>query len=676
MIFFFTFAFLFVSGNLIGKYSIIAIIFDIILLLITIRQYKRKGIIISIICILIGVGLSFSTIYKPCGDSINTTGCVINSKENYYLFFANGNNYYVYEKANTHEQGDLLKIKGKIKDLEIYKIESEFDFETYLNNKGVYKQISVESLEVKLKVPIRKKQIINSFLNSFKEENRGYIKGLLFSNIDYQDSTIKNFILLNVINTFSISGIFVYLLFSILEKISEKFIKNKFISHLIPIIILLPYCFMVISKIGILRVFLLKVIKDIAIKVKAIEKLTHLGQTSIVGILLIFLNPRFTHQSAFYLGFFISIMMYFFRKSIKIKSPIKSKIFGLVFMYILLIPISAVNRNEYNLFGMIYHYLFLGINLISFVFGLITLICPFLRFMYDGFASVLLSVLSKISFFKISIPINMTSPIVITIYYSFILLFLYFSEIRMRRFKRISLITSLLSLLYSIAPYEQFILSSVNFINIGQGDACLIRDGSANIMIDVGGNLKDDLAVNSLIPYFNKNKIHSIDAIFISHYDYDHYGSLDQLKKNYKVKNVYDLNNSYPIKVGSISFDNINKKEYGSTNDNSVVLYFKFIGYNFLFTGDIGTQVEEDIIKDYKSLNVDILKVAHHGSINSYSESFIKTISPKEAVISSGKNNYNQPHPKIIALLEKYKVKVRLTVKEGTITYKKLVFNI
>ena len=86
--------------------------------------------------------------------------------------------------------------------------------------------------------------------------------------------------------------------------------------------------------------------------------------------------------------------------------------------------------------------------------------------------------------------------------------------------------------------------------------------------------------------------------------------------------------------------------------------------------GDASINVEKRIVKDYPSLQVDILKLGHHGSNTSSCEEFISFLKPKEAIISCGlKNKYHHPHKETIDVLNKYHIKIRNTSKEGTIRY-------
>ena len=202
----------------------------------------------------------------------------------------------------------------------------------------------------------------------------------------------------------------------------------------------------------------------------------------------------------------------------------------------------------------------------------------------------------------------------------------------------------------------------------------MIRDKNKTYLIDTGGLTYTDLATNNLIPFFKKNRIYSIDAVILTHYDFDHYGALESLKGNFNIKNVYDYNNFDDFKTKyDLSIENLNDyvDAWVDENNRSLVLYLNLGEKYFLFTGDASKDVEKRIIEEYKTLNVDCLKISHHGSSSATSLDFLKATNPSEAIISVGKNNfYGHPNKEVLENLEKCNIRVRRTDLEGTITYK------
>ena len=289
----------------------------------------------------------------------------------------------------------------------------------------------------------------------------------------------------------------------------------------------------------------------------------------------------------------------------------------------------------------------------------------FLISILSGYASIIKS---------LSFGINMPTlnQGVLLIYYAIYFVWLYYLSHDFIPLQRTILIGQIVFLLLFAIPFEQAISSEVNFISVGQGDCTLIRDRGKVTLIDTGGLTYMDVANDSLVPFLRKKKIYKIDAVFITHYDYDHYGALEELAKTYKINNLYDYNSSYPVNVGHLTFNNYNYYREGRSeeNDKSLVLSFHICQKDFVICGDATKYVEKEIMKHEDNIPCDILRVGHHGSNTSTSEEWIKYLEPKEAVISVGKNNkFGHPNKEVLTVLNKYKIKIHRTDLEGTIKY-------
>ena len=113
----------------------------------------------------------------------------------------------------------------------------------------------------------------------------------------------------------------------------------------------------------------------------------------------------------------------------------------------------------------------------------------------------------------------------------------------------------------------------------------------------------------------------------------------------------------------------LNNKDYGNENDNSSVIYTELNNHKFLFMGDAGLEVEEDLIEKFYLQDIDVLKGGHHGSKTSSGKEFINEINPKYSIISVGKNN-RYGHPRKEVLNNLYKYKIYRTDMDGSIMFK------
>ena len=186
------------------------------------------------------------------------------------------------------------------------------------------------------------------------------------------------------------------------------------------------------------------------------------------------------------------------------------------------------------------------------------------------------------------------------------------------------------------------------------------------ILIDTGGHYDYDLATTTLIPYFQSVGISSLDYVYISHDDFDHCGALESLTQNFKVKNIIRDYEEKRI-IGDLTIEMLKSdNQYSDSNDCSLVMKLTLYDYTFLFTGDISVSVEEDLYEKYGKIDIDILKVSHHGSKSSSGNTLFKMIQPKIAMIGVKKNNlYKHPSIEVIERLERKGITILRTDEDG-----------
>ncbi|MFV0380151.1 MAG: ComEC/Rec2 family competence protein [Anaerorhabdus sp.] len=227
--------------------------------------------------------------------------------------------------------------------------------------------------------------------------------------------------------------------------------------------------------------------------------------------------------------------------------------------------------------------------------------------------------------------------------------------------------------LYFLTTFTLFLIgglfhpfTEVRFIQIGQGDSILLKSAIYNqtILIDTGKNSQ----YRGLHDTLSAKGVNKIDALFITHDDEDHSGSLNNLVKDFDVKNVITTHDNYADNNFLIS--SLNNPNYNSKNENSLILYVSINKISFLLTGDISKRVERDFIKNYPKLNADVLKLAHHGSNTSTSMAFLDNVNPLLCVNSSGlKNRYFHPSKDVVETINKMKITMLDTQTEGDISF-------
>ena len=210
----------------------------------------------------------------------------------------------------------------------------------------------------------------------------------------------------------------------------------------------------------------------------------------------------------------------------------------------------------------------------------------------------------------------------------------------------------------------------VHFIDVGQADCALIEYGDFHMLID-GGNRDDGQLV---VTYLLEQGIESLDIVVGTHPHEDHIGGLPAVLAVFPVTQaVYSPTDTYSSKIfddfmgyvdqqrltvtkpqpgktvtidEDLSFTILGPvKSYAETNDTSIVLRLDHGENSFLFTGDMETAAENDMLDNGAKVDVDVLKVGHHGSSSSTGYRLLYEAMPQYAVISVGTgNDYGHPH--------------------------------
>ncbi len=236
----------------------------------------------------------------------------------------------------------------------------------------------------------------------------------------------------------------------------------------------------------------------------------------------------------------------------------------------------------------------------------------------------------------------------------------------------------------------------INFLNIGQGDASLVilpgPSGSIKMLIDGGqpnGLLEKNL--EKILPAGDRY----IDLVMNSHPQLDHFGGFINLFKEYKIgavltsqatseniswkelekiikeKNINRiiLSAGDKIKYEDYQFDILSPglSDYAKDiNDFSLVTILRANGIKAFFGGDISGEKEKDLADRY-DVDVDILKVSHHGSRFSSNLEFLKEASPLVSVIEVGKNTYGHPTKEALSRLASISPQIYRTDLNGLV---------
>ncbi len=264
------------------------------------------------------------------------------------------------------------------------------------------------------------------------------------------------------------------------------------------------------------------------------------------------------------------------------------------------------------------------------------------------------------------------------------------------------IITILHIYLYTTRPEQ----SVITFLDVGQGDSGIVVSESGNVcLFDGGSTSENSVGEYRILPYLKYRGIKQIDYIILSHSDKDHINGIGEILEDKAISvgniviptgddgfadiqslaidkgiNVVIADDGMMIKAGEMEIDIINpvkeyEGQYKDVNDNSLVAIININGKTIGMMGDISSETEEKLISDKKVREVlseiDVLKVAHHGSKYSTSEEFLTVTTPEVAVISCGEDNsYGHPHEETLKRLENIGSQVLIIPQSGTVTIK------
>ena len=236
---------------------------------------------------------------------------------------------------------------------------------------------------------------------------------------------------------------------------------------------------------------------------------------------------------------------------------------------------------------------------------------------------------------------------------------------------------------------------AVHYIDVGQGDATLIVAPNGKTMLIDGGKKEygDDI-----VAYLKSINITKLDYVVATHPDADHIGGLIEVVKSVKVGQFINSGKSHttvtyeqlltaidqrnisyqePVVGQKISLDSqlvlqvlaVNKTT-SDNNEASIVLKLTYGEKAFLFMGDAGTEIEQQIAVKY-NVSAAVLKAGHHGSSTSSSLSFLQKVQPQAVILSYGKDNdYGHPHNIVLKNVKAVGASVYSTATEGTIVIK------
>ncbi|OIJ16170.1 DNA internalization-related competence protein ComEC/Rec2 [Anaerobacillus arseniciselenatis] len=565
---------------------------------------------------------------------------------------------------------------------------------------------------------------INYIMENFPEGSRGVVIALVFGDRgEIGHEILESYQSLGIIHLLAVSGLHVglvsaslYFLFIRLGVTKERAIDL--------LLIMLPiYAVLAGGAPSVLRATAMSMV--VLLSLRAHLKLNPLDGISYVCLLLLVFNPSYIFHLGFQLSFLVSYSLIISANTLLNRYSswvIQLLVVTLVAQFVSF-PIIVYNFYEISLWSIPLNLIY--IPFVTFFALPLSFVVFISHFIFPLFSESLLIIfdfvivnahrgLAYVMTFPFSTLTFGKPPLIIVVfYYLAIGLNLYVWE----KSPSIGQLIKSSSIFLVVALFHWHIHYITNegvitMIDVGQGDSIYIElpRREAVYLIDTGGlvdfRLNDwstrtktfDVGNDVLLPYLKAKGVRKIDKLILTHGHFDHIGGAEALIGEIPVEKILygigpvegvfeqqllrDFYNEgteiefvqkgYYWKRGDFNFQVLAPVGGEQTlNDRSIVVYTKIGGLYWLFTGDLEAPGERRFLNNFNAIEVDVLKVGHHGSNTSTTEPFLEFVDPSFALIPVGRTNYyGHPHPDVIGRLEANDIKIFRTDHHGAIRYR------
>lgn len=628
--------------------------------------------------------------------------------------------------------GVSCKVTGTLTKPNQAKNPNSFDYQLYLKRKEIFWILQPNEISPPLCTQpqgnlmtvlkrVRQKEV-NKLEEKMDEELAAIFAALLFGDRNLMKPELEEaYAKTGTVHLLAISGLHVALLTGMCFACLLRLGVTREKAELMLIMMLPFYAVLTGLAPSVNRAVLMLMLVLVTRRLKC--QITPLDAISIAFLFLVIFSPFTIYEPGFQLSFGVSLALVL--SSTKIINQFQSYILKLIVVSFVAqlasIPILLSYFYEISLISVMSNLLFvplfsvviLPLVLITYLAGIFfPFVSDFFLYLVSFFVSFANNVSASLASFPYaSIVIGKPSPVILLLYLVTYLVFFISWEKEKGKKTFALLLLPIIPVFFQVAIPYLSPYGKVVFIDVGQGDSILIRlpYNRANYLIDTGGTIsfhkeaweqrrnQFETGEDILVPFLKSEGVRKLDKLILTHGDMDHIGGAPTVLSNLRIeeilipfspersemeKKVMGIAETKQTKVrivgagarwkvGQDLFQVISPLEHlEDKNEGSIVLYASFGGKRWLFTGDLGESGETELVKQYSRMNVDVLKVGHHGSRTSSSEVFLDTIQPEIAVISAGEGNrYGHPHAEVLEGLKDRKVKLFRTDTHGAVIY-------
>lgn len=608
-----------------------------------------------------------------------------------------------------------------------------FDYKVYLNNQNIRQILKADVIVEKNNEShsfqrayffdsLRIRALDYSDL-VFSPITSYYMRALLFADRSaLPDEIVLAFKNLGLMHLLSISGLHISLLFGGLNASVLRLRITRESSLLIQLVLLIIYSIFTGLGVSVFRASVQHGMKCVfGLKKEFIHTLD--CWSIALGSLLI-INPVAVFSAGFQLSFLLSFLIIVLSNQPFFKSMKRIRQYAVlnIILFIGSIPVLSYHFFEFSFGALLFNSLYIPFISLVLLPGLIILfiVSPFILntsvfHLFDQLLAEMIMLMEHVTSIiertaSLVFVSGRLNPLILAVWAVALILLL----LEMEKGLKLHSILVYALLFISLAASNRFTpFGEIVIIDVGQGDAILIKEpfNRGVTLIDTGGVVswkeieewevrQNQYSIGShvLAPFVKSRGVGKIDTVLITHLHYDHYGELanlaefipvvniagtietlghasfhEQLKRmdmETTVLKVIDQSDGFPLSDRLLVLKD-SLKDKNNINNQSIVLIGKYGKLVWMFTGDIESEREGQLRRDYPNLKADVLKVAHHGSASSSTAEFINHIKPDYALISVGSNNrYDHPNLDVLERLEHNQIQTFRTDYHGSIHFK------
>ena len=627
---------------------------------------------------------------------------------------ADGRTFQVYYKLQSEEEKEQfqaltdlyeIELEGKLSEPEGQSNFGGFDYQTYLKTQGIYQTLTIKSIQSLKQVSswdigeslssLRRKAIV-WIKSHFPDPMRNYMTGLLFGHLDTDFEEMNElYSSLGIIHLFALSGMQVGFFMDGFKKLLLRLgltqEKLKWLTY--------PFSLIYAGLTG----FSTSVIRSLLQKILAQHGYKGLDNFAVTVLVLFIIMPNFFLTAG---GVLSCAYAFILTMTSKEGEGFRAVARESLVISLGILPILSFYFAEFQPWSIILTFVF------SFLFDLVFLpllsILFILSFVYPvtqfnlvfEYLENLIRLVSQLA----SRPLVFGQPnawLLILLLVSLALVY----DMR-KNIKRLAGVSLFIVGLFFLTKHP--LENEITMLDVGQGESIFLRDVTGKtILIDVGGKAESDKKIQAwqekattsnaqrnLIPYLKSRGVDKIDQLILTNTDKEHVGDLLEVTKAFHVGEILVSKGSLTQKefvaeleasqnkVRSVAagenfpifgsyLEVLSPRKIGDGSyDDSLLLYGRLLDKHFLFTGNLKEKGEKELLKQYPTLEVDVLKAGQHGAKTSSNPLFLEKLKPELTLISVGKNNRAKlPHQETLTRMESIKSKIYRTDQQGAIRF-------